>query len=222
MGVQVLESKLREAQQHDDLLKRAHLVGFRSTGPLRSTSALEQIFVLGECTAFALDRISKSQSAPPLMRVPWPERLDLNRTRLRGRSDDALAWLSKYLASVDWEKLRTSAKIELFRIEADRRHPSGSTAAALRLHQYRALVYDDRGALKQSPSDILHALLELHAHGAQPPFKLTTVAARAGCHLATVKLHSPALQSLELVAKVRRGIDITSNGQAEALAGTTG
>jgi hypothetical protein len=173
---------------------------------------------LGESTAFALDCIGKKEDVPQLSRVPWEERLRLDRAQLRGRSDDAMTWFAVHLVPIDWDLLRSQSKLELLRIDTDGNHPSGSVQQSLRAHQHRSLIYSLEGNLKLPALEILCALIKLHEGKHTSPFKLAAVASAAKCSEGQIKKFSPALQSLGLVTKIGRVIDITSTGRSEASA----
>ena len=217
--VQQLRMGLDGVSDHDGVLAEAALVGFRSSGPLRSVCASLAVVEIAEAALNSLSRLSEGKAAGQLRRRQQRERVVILHRGLSKHQSHIEDWIARVITSLDLNDLRSRIGCEILRVERRRANPAPLlTDDELKGARLARLIYNMDGSLKRGAAEILVAMLQLEAKSPGKPHSLGAIVLRSGASLGTVKSYSPALQYVGLVqSHDKSGLSLTADGRNEAM-----
>lgn len=217
--VQRLRMGLDGVCDHDEVLAEAALVGFRSSGPLRSVCASLAVVETAEAALHSLSRLAEGKPAGQLRRRQHRERVVILHGGLSKHHLRIEDWIARVITSLDLNDLRSRIGCEILRVDQRRAHPAPRlTDDELKGARLARLIYNLDGSLKTTSANILVAMLQLEAKSPGTPHGLGAIVHRAGVSLGSVKSFSPALQYVGLVqGHGKGGLSLTIDGRNEAL-----
>jgi hypothetical protein len=210
---------LDDVCDHDGVLAEAALVGFRSSGPLKSVCAALAVVEIAEAALHSLSRMAEGKPAGQLRRRQHRERVVILHGGLLKHHLRIEDWITRVITSLDLNDLRSRIGCEILRVARRRDHPAPLlTDDELKGARNARLIYNLDGSLKTTAVEILVAMLALEAKSPGKPHGLGAIVHRAHVSLGSVKLFSPALQYVGLVqGQGKSGLALTGDGRNEAL-----